>query len=60
MPGPALLDRIDQAIRELHAIRAEVVALLPAASGNGLDFDVPDDLADANLLDTCAASSRYG
>jgi len=37
MTGPDLLDRIDAAILELHAIRAEVVALLPAPAGNGLD-----------------------
>ena len=43
-----ILARIDRAIRELEAIRAEVVASMPApvAEGNGLDVDdfAPDSL----------------
>jgi hypothetical protein len=58
MAGLALLDRIDQAIRELHAIRAEVASLLPPGVGNGLDET--DDLAPDSLLDTHAASARFG
>ena len=58
MPGDALLERIDQAIAELVAIRAEVAALLPAAEGNGLDD--ADDLAPEHLLDTHAAAARFG
>lgn len=49
----ALLDRIDMAIRELYAIRAEVAALLPA------EVNGTDDLAEHNLISVQAASERW-
>ena len=57
MTGPDLLERIDRAIAELEALRAELMAALPA-EGNGADAD--DDLAPERLLDTTSASARFG
>src|SRR5262245_28381727 len=60
MPDPDLTDllrRLDLALSGLAALQHELRAFLPApaAEGNGLD-----DLADANLLDVCSASARFG
>jgi hypothetical protein len=58
MPEAAdILARLDAIMAELAELRAEVVASLPAPEGNGLDVD---DLAPENLLDTHAASARFG
>ena len=54
MPGPDLLERLDRLLAELQAIRAELVATLPAPEGNGF----ADDQADA-LIDTTSAAARF-
>jgi len=56
MDGPALLDRLDAAIRELQAIRAEV-----AADAVGYMHITPntDDLAPDNLIEISSAVQRF-
>lgn len=59
MTGPPdLLARIDRAIAELQAIRAEVAAAEPPA---GVRFRSPDadDLADVNLIEISTAVERF-
>src|SRR5262245_53308048 len=51
-PGRICLERIDRALAELQAIRAEVAASMPAP--NGLEAD---DLAN-DLIDTTSAQER--
>jgi hypothetical protein len=59
MPASGLLERIDQAIAELQAIRDEVAAAMPApvVDADGLGAD---DLAPECLLDTTSAQERFG
>ena len=59
LEAAAILARLDAIMREVAALRDEVAASLPppVAEGNGLDVD---DLAEANILDTWAASIRFG
>jgi len=66
MPGPALLERLDAAIRELQAIRAEVAASefvlknkQSVASDDAHEGLILSDPAD-DLLDTHAACERFG
>ena len=55
--GPALLERIDRAIAELQAIRAEVVA--ENSDNVTIKPDDADDLSPDDLLDTHAAAERF-
>ena len=52
-----LLAKIDESAAELARFRAELVALIPSAVGNGADPG--DDPADA-LIDTTSAAVRFG
>ena len=61
MDGTGLVEQLNRSVRELEAI------IRPAVAGAETDEGVPtirdtsaDDLADANLLDTHAASARFG
>ena len=64
MTGPDLLERIDRAIAELQAIRAEVAALdgMPRPDSGELVDEVfggdGTDLAEVNLLDTTGSAIR--
>jgi hypothetical protein len=53
--GEALLAKLDEFAGELARFRAEVVAMMPPAEGNGLDAD-----DHAALIDTTSAAARFG
>jgi hypothetical protein len=57
MASADLLARLDSILAELHALRDEVAADVPKF---GPISDEGTDLSDANLLDTHAASARFG
>lgn len=53
----SILARIDAAIAELHAVRDEVAALLPASEGDG--FDEADDFAPEQMIEITTAVERF-
>jgi hypothetical protein len=58
MPGPDLLARLDAAIAELQAIRAELVLELPSNPGTTPVLEGVCDDSDV-LLDTTSAAARF-
>jgi hypothetical protein len=61
MAGPDLLERIDRIMAELAELRAAVAGAGASAGTIVPPFECGgDDLADGNLIDTHAASARFG
>jgi hypothetical protein len=61
MSARALLERIDRIIVELEALRGDVLRLSEDAPQEpAADAGESDDFAPCHLLDTWAASSRFG
>jgi hypothetical protein len=65
MASPAdLLARLDAVLAELAALREEVAAvegtIFPSSSMFASTIVEPNDLSEGNLLDTHAASARFG
>ena len=54
----ALLERIDRCLRELQAIKGEIVALIPPTPVNGAGTEGAD-FAEHNMASVQAASSRW-
>jgi hypothetical protein len=57
LEAAAILERIDRCIRELEAIKAEILASLPRTSGNGLDAD--SNFPDGSLIEISTAVERF-
>jgi hypothetical protein len=55
LEAEAILERIDRAIAELQAIKAEIAASIPTTEGNGLD--VSNDFAD--VIEISTAVERF-
>jgi hypothetical protein len=58
LEAAAILERIDRCIRELEAIRSELVASMPAPASNGTDG--ADDFAPYRQIDAASAAQRFG